>query len=310
MLPSRPFTPSEFGSLLNWDRLINQNLLIPTHADARLPQRNHKQKPTIPHPTLMPTTRAGTIRSANDRTPLERKDPGKKPKTLDLANYLNEDVDFPPSLTRSTTKDPILHGANILFDLFRKPKPGVIPTPASTTLPSDTSMSQSNISQGVAVPAGGMTPPQSSTHAHTLPHTTGYHPASGSASSCLYSMTALELLLKAAFPGNIEIDIILGDTIQEHVHPNSAYPFLIQGLTDEETRILKNEFVLANEDIATFFYPYDTILPITDYTISLKGLVLTPSTQNDAHAAAELVGFITGLYLKVTPKLTELKFIE
>ncbi|KIJ47545.1 hypothetical protein M422DRAFT_248975 [Sphaerobolus stellatus SS14] len=107
------------------------------------------------------------------------------------------------------------------------------------------------------------------------------------------AMSALEQLLAAAFPGNVEIDIILGDMIQEHVHPNSAYPFLIQGLTNEETRILRNEFVLTNETIATFFYPYDTILPITDYAVSLEGLALTPSIQNDTCAAAELVPFLS-----------------
>ncbi|KIJ31315.1 hypothetical protein M422DRAFT_266967 [Sphaerobolus stellatus SS14] len=114
-----------------------------------------------------------------------------------------------------------------------------------------------------------------------------------SAADRVAAMTALEQLLATAFPGNVAIDVILGDTIQEHVHPNSAYPFLILGLTDEETRILKNEVVLANESIATFFYPYDTSLPITDYAVSLEGLALPPSTQNDTRAAAELARFLS-----------------
>ncbi|KIJ50596.1 hypothetical protein M422DRAFT_245226 [Sphaerobolus stellatus SS14] len=328
-------------------------------------------KPTIPRPTPMsananantldsssftfdsplqdthpPNTKAGTVRSADDRTPLERKDPGKKLKILDLDNYLNEDVDLHPSPTRSKTKGKILLGANILSNISRKPRLGPIPKPNITTLLSDPSMSQSAGSQSAPAPEGDVTPlpqdvnegpgnqhPQSSTppphpplqdrlpssvrsrfiapaggiwttiygqtlecilHPITPAHQRDWKTLEGNkflavisrfkdtrnAADRVAAMSALEQLLAAAFPGNIEIDVILGDTVQEHVHPNSAYPFLIQGLTDEETRILRNEFVLANETIATFFYPYDTILPITDYA-------------NDNRAAAELVRFLS-----------------
>ncbi|KIJ40520.1 hypothetical protein M422DRAFT_256486 [Sphaerobolus stellatus SS14] len=316
----------------------------------------------IPHlATQHSTAKAGTVRPANERTPLERKDPGKKPKVLDLAVYLDEDVDFPPSPTRSTKKGPILLGSDILSNLLKIPVLSAPPASVSPTLSPSTYMSHDNVPHTPTAPSSGTTPlppvtdgeasgqsPQDPNHPpHATPpnrlptnirsrfiepvgpdwptiygqtlerimhpitpaHQRNWKTLDGdkilaaisrlkvtrNAADRVAAMTALERLLQTAFPENVEIDIILGDTIQEHVRPSSAYPFLVQGLSDEEIRILKNESVLANEDVAVFFYPYDTALPMTDYAVSLEGLVLTPSIQDDARAAAELIRFLSGL---------------
>ncbi|KIJ48996.1 hypothetical protein M422DRAFT_247371 [Sphaerobolus stellatus SS14] len=292
--------------------------------------------PTADRP---PISKAGTIRPASDRSPFERKDPVKKPKAVDLEEYLNEDIDLPPSPTRTTTRSATLLGADILGDTSKRKEPSTLSDITVPHLPSASSMSQSG---STTAPADTTTqvPPQdqatvgsSDTDHHPVttyalnpppperlpadirnrfivPVGTGWYPIHGQTLERLMfpitpnhqhpgsynrvaAMLALERLLAMAFPGNAAIDVVLGDTIQAHVHPNSAYPFLVQGLTDRETRILKNEIVLAHEEIAVFFYPYDTALPITNYALSLEGLVLTPSPANDTRATAELVRFLS-----------------
>ncbi|KIJ51695.1 hypothetical protein M422DRAFT_244023 [Sphaerobolus stellatus SS14] len=351
-----PFTPAQSQI----KPTIPRHTSISANANANTLESSSFSLENSPQDTHPLTTKLGTVRSADDRTPLERKDPGKKLQTLDLENYLNEGADLPPSPTRPRTKGPVFLGVNILSNISRKTEPRPIPTSTTTTLLPDTSMSQNTLSQSAATYTSDITHlpqdengepsgqhPQTPTHPpNTPPHdclpssvrprflapaTTVWPAIYGQTLECILhpitpahqrdwktlegnrflaiishlkvthnaadrvaAMTALEQLLKSAFPGNIDIDIIIGDTIQEHVHPNSAYPFLIQGLTDEETRILRNEFVLASEKVAAFFYPYDTILPITDYAISLEGLALTPNTQNDTRAAAEIVRFLSG----------------
>ncbi|KIJ22942.1 hypothetical protein M422DRAFT_276570 [Sphaerobolus stellatus SS14] len=306
-----------------------------------------------------PISKAGTICPASDRSPFEHRDLAKKPKAVDLEEYLNEDIDLPPSPTHTTTRSATLLGADILGDTSTRKEPSTLSDITIPHLPSTSSMSQSGSTTAPADTTTQVSPQDqaivgsSDTDHHPVttyalnppppgrlpadirnrfitPVGTGWYPIHGqtlerlmfpitpnhqhdwksldgnktlavisrlkvthNAADRVAAMSALERLLAMAFPGNAAIDIVLGDTIQAHVHPNSAYPFLVQGLTDRETRILKNEFVLAHEDIAVFFYPYDTALPITNYVLSLEGLVLTPSSANDTRAAAELVRFLS-----------------
>ncbi|KIJ24719.1 hypothetical protein M422DRAFT_274442 [Sphaerobolus stellatus SS14] len=227
-----------------------------------------------PPASHLPLAKAGTIRSASDRTPFEQKDPAKKLKALDLANYLDQDIDLPPSPTRSTTKGPVLLGADILSHLPKKSCPDKTLGSASPSILFDIFMPQASMTQGVSEPSGGTAPlPQGISGTSNNPHP--------------------QATDSTEHPPPLD-RIPASDTIQEHVHPNSAYPLLVQGLSEGEARTLKNEFVLVNEEVATFFYPYDTALPITDYAVSLKGLVLTPSPQNDAQVATKLVRFLNG----------------
>ncbi|KIJ34448.1 hypothetical protein M422DRAFT_263403 [Sphaerobolus stellatus SS14] len=327
-----------------------------TNTSANNTSFSFLNPPTADRPSI---SKAGTIRPASDRSPFERRDPAKKPKAVDLEEYLNKDIDLPPSPTRTTTRSATLLGADILGDTSKRKEPSTLSNITIPHLPSASSMSQSG---STTAPADTTTqvPPQdqatvgsSDTDHHPVttyalnpppperlpadirnrfiaPVGTGWYPIHGqtlerlmfpitpnhqrdwksldgnktlavisrlkvtrNAADRVATMSALERLLAMAFPGNAAIDVVLGDTIQAHVHPNSAYPFLVQGLTDRETRILKNEFVLAHEEIAVFFYPYDTALPITNYALSLEGLVLTPSSANDTRAAAELVCFLS-----------------
>ncbi|KIJ27798.1 hypothetical protein M422DRAFT_270980 [Sphaerobolus stellatus SS14] len=283
------------------------------NTEANKPESFSLEDP--PKDTRLSTAKAGTL------------------KVLDISDYLDEDIDLPPSPTRSTTKGPILLGANILSSLPKKPKLRFPPEAVTSIFFPNTTMPQGNLSQAASTSDNGITPPppgidgeasgQTSEDPANSPHpppldrlptnirsrfispvgagwSTIYcqtlerimHPiipahqrdwktldgnkilavisrlkVTRNAADRVAAMMAPERLLKAVLPANVNIDIILGDTIQEHD--------------------LQNEFVLATEDVAVFFYPYDTALPTTDYAISL--------VQNDARAASELVRFLSGV---------------
>ncbi|KIJ31791.1 hypothetical protein M422DRAFT_53248 [Sphaerobolus stellatus SS14] len=127
------------------------------NTDANKPESFSLEDP--PKDTRLSTAKAGTVRSASDRTPFEHKDPGKKLKALDLSDYLDEDIDLPPSPTRSTTKGPILLGANILSNLPKKPKLRFPPEAVTSIFFPNTTMPQGNLSQAASTSDNGITPP-------------------------------------------------------------------------------------------------------------------------------------------------------
>ncbi|KIJ43242.1 hypothetical protein M422DRAFT_253449 [Sphaerobolus stellatus SS14] len=275
--------------------------------------------------TLLPPIAllTGTICLASDRTPFDCKDPAKKLKVLDLNNYLNKDIKLPPSLTRTTTRNTVFLGADILEATSQQKNP--LTTPGSPGPPHHSHifpMSQDNSTatntgdiiqvppqdQGTAgstsnalrqdtahrniirlLPTGSRTTSEPTLERIMYPitpnHQRDWRSLNGNKILALISrlkvtrnaadrvaaMSALERLL-LAFSGNVAIDI---------------------GPADNEIRVLKKEFVLANEEVAVFFYPYDTALPITEYAVSLEGLVLTPSTANDTRTATEPVCFLS-----------------
>ncbi|KIJ33820.1 hypothetical protein M422DRAFT_783046 [Sphaerobolus stellatus SS14] len=309
-----------------------------------------------------PATTAGTIRPASSRTPLNRKDPSKRPKALTLEQYLAEDIELPPSPTRTKSNKNVLLGANTLAHLHTDQPP--LPSPnsanarmtsiahtaqpimADTTTPvtHDTTathmaVGQSSTGQTNHLPEPTQ-PPSPQARPETIPgairsrlithpgpkwftihgqsqdrllkpialnHRRDWLTLAGfkvlavvsrlkvtrNPAERVAAMMAIESTLNLVFPGIAAIDVCIGDTIGDHVHPNSAYPFLIQGLTESQALLLTSEFCLATDAAATFFYPYNTPLPITDYAFSLEGLVLTPSPNNDLRAATELVRFLS-----------------
>ncbi|KIJ49835.1 hypothetical protein M422DRAFT_246203 [Sphaerobolus stellatus SS14] len=284
---------------------------MPANTDANNPVAFTFQNPPVAEEPA--ATTAGTIRPVSACTPLNRKDPSKRPKALALEQYLAEDIELPPSPTRAKSSSSILLGADILTHLHTEQSLSSTSSSTSSHKTSTAHTAPPNMADSTNTLVTTYDAPHGITATHTamdqadasipeavrsrliahpgpkwftiygqthdrilkpiaLNHQRDWLILTGFKVLAVVSrlkvtrnpgervaaMMAIESVLSMVFPGNVAIDVCIGDTIGDHVHPNSAYPFLIQGLTEGQALLLTSEFCLAMDAAAIFFYPHNT----------------------------------------------------